>query len=213
MRNAYAAIAAVVGWGALGLQLALILGADSDLSVAGKAINFLSSFTILANIMAATTLTVAALGAGGSRLLGFFTLPTVQTGIAVYVTVTGLAYLIVLRTVWDPEGWAFVADAILHYGMPLLYVGFWLLFVTKGTLRIGDLVGFLGFPVLYVAYSLVRGPIIHWYPYPFLDVGDAGIGHVAINIVAMSAAFALIGLVYIGLDRVLGGPPRRMALS
>jgi len=213
MRNAYAVIGAVVGWGALGLQLALILEADSDVSVAGQAIDFLSYFTILANIMAAATLTVAAVGTGGSRLLGFFTLPTVQTGIAVYVTITGLAYLIFLRTVWDPEGWALVADAILHYVSPLFYVGFWFLFVTKGTLRIGDLVGFLGFPVLYVAYSLVRGPIIHWYPYPFLDVGDAGIGHVAVNIAVLSAAFALIGLAYIGIDRVLGGGPRRIALS
>ncbi len=213
MRNAYAAIAAFVGWGALGLQLSLIVIADGEISVVDEAINFLSYFTILANIMAAITLTVAALGAGGSRVLGFFTLPTVQTGIAVYVTVTGLAYLIVLRTIWDPEGWAFVADAILHYVMPLLYIGFWLLFVTKGTLRFGDIVGFLGFPVLYVAYSLVRGPIIHWYPYPFLDVGDAGFGHVAINVAAMGAAFALVGLVYIGIDRVLGGPPRRMAVS
>ncbi|MCW5717849.1 MAG: Pr6Pr family membrane protein [Bauldia sp.] len=213
MRNAYAAMGAVVGWGALGLQLALIVTVDGDPSLAWRTINLLSSFTVLSNIMAATALTVAAVGAGGSRLFGFFMLPTVQTGIAVYITVTGIAYLIVLRTISGPEGWAFVAEAILYYVMPLFYVGFWLLFVAKGTLRIGDIVGFLGFPVLYVAYSLVRGPIIHWYPYSFLDVGDAGIGHVAINVAAMSAAFALVGLAYIAIDRVLGGPPRRMAVS
>lgn len=213
MRNAYAAIAAVVGWGALGLQLALVVSATGETGFASRAVNLLSSFTILSNIMAAVTLTVAALGAGGSRILGFFALPTVQTGVAVYMTVTGVAYLLLLRTIGDPAGASSAAGAILHYVMPLFYVGFWLLFVAKGTLRIGDLVGFLGFPVIYVAYCLVRGPIMHWYPYPFLDVADVGIGPVAINAAAMGTGFALVGLAYIGIDRVLGGPARRMAVS
>lgn len=213
MRNAYAAIAAVVGWGALVLQFWLILAVDSDLSVVERAVNLASFFTILANIMVATTLSVAAFGLGRFRFLGFLMLPTVQTGIAVYITITGLAYPLVLRTVWDPQGWAFVADVLLHCVMPLAYVGFWFLFVVKGTLRIGDIVGFLGFPVAYVAYSLVRGPLVHWYPYRFLDVAHLGIGAVAINIAAMAAALALVGLAYIAIDRVLGGPRRRMAVS
>jgi len=28
---------------------------------------------------------------------------------------------------------------------------------------------FLVYPVAYGAYSLIRGPIVDWYPYPFLD--------------------------------------------
>lgn len=213
MRNAYAAVAAIVGWGALALQFWLILAVDSDLSIVERAVNLASFFTILANFMVAATLSVAAFGSGRSRLPSFFGLPTVQTGIAVYITITGLAYPLVLRTVWDPEGWAFVADALLHYVMPVFYVGFWLLFVTKGTLRIGDIVGFLGFPVAYVAYSLVRGPLIHWYPYRFLDVGSLGIGAVAINIAAMGAVLGLVGLAYIAIDRVLGRPRGRMVVS
>jgi hypothetical protein len=28
--------------------------------------------------------------------------------------------------------------------------------------------------VIYCAYSLIRGPIVHWRPYPFLDPDEAG---------------------------------------
>lgn len=213
MRNAYAAVAAMVGWGALALQLGLILGATSDISVVGRTIDFLSSFTILSNLMAAVALTVAALGPGGSRALGFFTRPTVQTGIAVSITATALIYLFVLRSMRESEGWGVVADVLLHYAMPLLYIGFWALCVTKGTLWLRDLVGFLGFPILYLAYCLVRGPLLHRYPYPFLDVAGLGIGEVAINIAAASAAFVLVGLAYIWIDRMTGGPRGRMVVS
>lgn len=213
MRNAYAGVAAIVGWGALALQLALVLGTESDVSAVGRIINFLSSFTVLSNGAAVMALTVAALGVGGWRSLGFFARPTVQTGIAVSITATGLIYLTVLRSTHETEGWPFVADALLHYVMPLFYIGFWSLFVTKGTLWLRDLVGFLGFPVLYLAYSLVRGPLLHWYPYPFLDVARLGIGEVAINIAAASAALALVGLAYIWVDRLIGRPRGRMVVS
>ncbi|MGV8839002.1 MAG: Pr6Pr family membrane protein [Bauldia sp.] len=213
MRNAYAAVGAIVGWAALALQVVVILTAAGDASILDRTINLLSLFTILANIMVAVTLTVAALGGGRSRFPGFFALPTVQTGIAVYITITGLGHVLVLRTMTDLHGWAYVADTVLNGVMPLFYVGFWFLFVTKGTLRIGDLVGFLGFPVLYVAYALVRGPIVHWYPYRFVDVGVLGVGAVAVNLLAIGACLALAGLAYIVLDRMIGGPRRSIAVS
>lgn len=212
MRSAYAGVAAVVGWSALALQLAMVLAADGDGSVVARTIDFLSLFTILSNVLAAVALTVAAIGDGRSRLLAFFALPTVQTGIAVYITISGLGHLLVLRTMSDPQGWAHVVDTALHGVMPLLYVGFWFLFVTKGTLRIGDIVGFLGFPVAYIAYSLVRGPVDNAYPYPFLDVGALGIGPVAVNVLAVGAALVLAGLAYIALDRVLGGSRDRVVI-
>ena len=38
----------------------------------------------------------------------------------------------------------------------------------------------LGVPLVYVAYSLLRGPLVDWYPYPFLDPADGGYGRVAV---------------------------------
>lgn len=196
----YGGIAAVIGWFALGLQLLLILTADSDISVGGRAVNFFSYFTILSNILAALVLTSA--WRGGGIFLGR---PGVQTAATLYMTITGLVYTFILAGIWAPTGWAFVADALLHYVMPVVVVLFWFLFVRKGTLTTRSIVWMMAFPIVYAAYSLIRGPIVEWYPYPFLDVGDLGGGRVAANIVAMIVAFLVVGAIYLGLDRLLSG--------
>jgi len=199
----YAGAGAVIGWFALALQLVLLVIVDSEISVAGRIVNFFSYFTILSNILAAIALSVVALGLNGSALGRFFCRRSVQTGITVYITVTGVIYFLILRTIWDPEGWALVADSLLHYAMPIIFVGFWLFFVTKGTLAIRNVPWFLAFPMLYAAYSLVRGPFVPWYPYPFLDAGALTTGELIVNIAVMLVGFGLVALAYVGLDRWL----------
>ena len=46
------------------------------------------------------------------------------------------------------------------------------------------------FPALYVPYSLIRGALVGWYPYPFLDADAQGYGSVAVTCAVM-----LVGLV------------------
>ena len=56
-----------------------------------------------------------------------------------------------------------------------------------------DLRAWLIFPIVYVVYSLVRGPIADWYPYPFLDPNlDGGAGKVAIMVVVLIPCVVLI---------------------
>lgn len=170
------------------------------LSAGEHIVNFFSFFTILSNILAALMLTTAWAGMGGP-----FARPSVQTAITIYMTVTGLVYTFILAGLWQPTGWQFVADSLLHYVMPVVIVLFWFLFVRKGTLRLGHLPWFLVFPLAYAIYSLVRGSAAEWYPYPFLDVSVHGMGAVLLNSVVMTVGFVLVGLLYIWLDRVLGG--------
>jgi hypothetical protein len=131
----YAAIGAAIGWFALVLQLVLILTVDSDISVSGRVVNFFSYFTILSNILVALALSATAYGATRSALVW----PSVQTGIALYIAVTLVTYVLVLRNVCgdlvadgvtelpaycDPSTWAIVADRLLHYVMPVVYLLF-----------------------------------------------------------------------------------------
>lgn len=202
MRSIYAGTAALVGWLALALELWIFLKSAGDLTTADRLVNYFSYFTILSNIAAAIVLTLAATGAR-TRLAGFFGRPTVQTGVAAYMTMTAIGYVLLMQTGTPPEGWAFVADALLHYVTPLFTLGFWFLFVPRGTLRLGDLVGFLGFPVIYLAYAMLRGSIVHRYPYAILDVGRLGIETVAVNIAEAAGVLALVCLVFIALDHGL----------
>jgi hypothetical protein len=198
----YAGLAAAIGWFALGLQFILIVTTGSDISVAGRVVNFFSFFTILSNILVALVLSSAALAIGSGRL-AILTGPKVRAAAALYIGFTGVIYFLLLRTLWEPQGWQLVADAILHYATPVLYLVFWAVFVPKGRLRLADVRAFLVFPVLYAIYSLLRGPLVDWYPYPFLDPGRAGIGLVAINVIFLIMGFGLGSAALIVLDSMM----------
>jgi membrane protease YdiL (CAAX protease family) len=53
----------------------------------------------------------------------------------------------------------------------------------------------LAWPLVYLAYSLVRGAVVDWYPYPFLDPDESGgYAGVAGYALAILAAFTAVGL-------------------
>jgi hypothetical protein len=63
--------------------------------------------------------------------------------------------------------------------------------------RYADVPWLLVYPVAYAAYSLVRGRIVDWYPYPFLDPREDGYASLALSVAVVSLgvvamAFALV---------------------
>lgn len=65
--------------------------------------------------------------------------------------------------------------------MPLLAVIGWVAFGPRGltSARIAKLS--LLFPLAWLAFTLIRGAVIHWYPYPFIDVTSIGYGKAVLN--------------------------------
>jgi hypothetical protein len=51
--------------------------------------------------------------------------------------------------------------------------------------------GWLTYPVAWFAYTLIRGSLVGWYPYPFVDVSQHGYAQVLLNALAFLAAFAV----------------------
>jgi hypothetical protein len=64
----------------------------------------------------------------------------------------------------------------------------------------------LVFPLLYLVYVLIRGSIIGWYPYPFLDPAQAG-GYRGVTLYGQGicVAFAVIGGSLMTLENKLRG--------
>ena len=53
----------------------------------------------------------------------------------------------------------------------------------------------LAFPLVYLAYSLSRGAVVDWYPYPFLDPRHpGGYGRVAAFAVVLAVVMALLAV-------------------
>jgi len=194
--------AALLAWFGLGLQLYVILvGAHAKgISTIAEVVRFFSFFTILTNILVALTLT-ASLPQTATNDRHFFRRATVQSAVAVYIAFVGLAYSLLLRHLWDPEGLQRIADLILHDIIPVLYIVYWLSFVQKGRLRPKDIVGWLAYPIAYLFYSLVRGALTGLYAYPFVDVGALGYPRALINATLLLVAFVVLSLLLIALDR------------
>ncbi|WP_425288157.1 Pr6Pr family membrane protein [Pseudomonas migulae] len=202
VRRRFVAVAAVLGWAGLSIQLYLIFYSRWTLgaSLLGGLVSFFSYFTVLSNTLVATVLTCA-LTSRESAARRWFLQPWVSGGVAVSIAVVGLAYNILLRHLWHPEGWQWLADELMHDVMPLLFLAWWWLCVPKGTLRLRHIALWVIYPLLYFAYALLRGHLLAVYPYPFIDVDKLGYPQVFANAGGLLAGFVLIALVLIALDR------------
>lgn len=196
---------AVLGWAGLGIQLYLIFFARLSVgaSLLGGLVSFFSYFTVLTNTLVAVVLTCA-VTERESAARRWFLQPWVSSGIAVSIAVVGLAYSILLRHLWHPQGWQFIADELLHDVIPLLFLAYWWLCVPKGTLRLKHLPLWLIYPLVYFAYALLRGHLLGAYAYPFIDVALLGYPQVFVNAGGILLGFVLMALLVIGIDRWQG---------
>lgn len=201
----YALVAACLGWLGLVIQLYLIfLGRWADeASLIGGLVRFFSFFTVLTNTLVATALTCA-LNDRQSRGHRFFRHPVVCGAIAASIALVAIAYNLLLRHLWQPQGWQWLADELLHDIMPLAFLLYWWLYVPRGLLRWRHVLLWSLYPVAYFAYVLLRGNSIGDYLYPFISVGNIGYGQAFTNAAGVWLGFVAIAAVLVGLDRFKG---------
>ena len=101
-----------------------------------------------------------------------------------------------------------MADVILHYVMPILFLVDWLFLVPKKTLKLTDGFAWLAFPVIYLIWTFIHGAYSGFYPYPFLNVGELGIARVLMNEAGLLVIFLILGLALVTggrlIDRAFG---------
>ena len=204
-RRAAVGAAALLGWFALTVQMILVLIGrwQEQASLIGGLINLYGYFTITSNTLVAVLLTQAAFGRAGPAQRWFTSAP-VASGITVSILLVSLAYNLLLRHLWHPEGWHRVTDELLHDIMPLICLLYWWFEVPKGHLRAWHLAAWCAYPAIYFLYALWRGQNIGVYAYPFIDVAKLGFAQVMVNALGVLAGFCLIGAVLMLLDRWRG---------
>jgi hypothetical protein len=191
----YVVIGAFLGWFALALQLYLMLS-QTPSAWGATIITFFSFFTILTNFLVAVVFTPG-------PWAQFFRRPSAQAAVLVNITVVGAVYWLLLKHLWNPQGWQWVADTLLHTWQPLVYILYWVLFAPKTGLRWKDAAIWLAYPGLYLTYILGRGALTGLYPYPFVDVSQFGYARVAMNSGMLLVVFLGLGLLVVALSRRL----------
>ncbi len=166
-----------------------------------RTLNVFAFFTVQSNVLVGVTSALLALrpepGGSVQRALRLAAL--------VGITVTGVVFHLVLRQLQDLQGSAAFTDLLLHTVSPVLCVVGWVCFGPRGAVDRRVVAGALVFPVAWLAFTLVRGAVVGFWPYPFLDVDDLGIGPVLVNCMIVAGLFTGLAVVASRLDRVLPG--------
>ena len=204
-QRSFTLVTALLGWSALAVQMYLIFYArwSDHASLLGGLVRYFSFFTMLTNTLVATALTCA-LSRRDSRGHRFFRAPEVVGGITASILLVAIAYSLLLRHLWRPDGLHWVADELLHDVVPMLFALYWWLFVPKGLLRFKHVLLWMAYPVLYFAYILLRGNLIGDYMYYFIDAGTLGYPQALLNASGVLVGFVLIALLLLLLDWIKG---------
>jgi hypothetical protein len=208
-----AGIAAIVGQ----LDTSLHFWAANGVTNVPLAIvNFFSFFTILSNV-----------GAIVVMLLGAYLLLTrkgqdpdwfnlLRASVATYMIITGIVYNLLLRGIQLPQGQTLEwSNEILHVAVPIALLLDWLFTPGRGPIAWNQLWKILVFPIVWVVYTMVRGPFTpneltgatYWYPYPFLNPYTSHNGYlsVAFYIILIAATIGLVaaGVIWVSKRRAL----------
>jgi hypothetical protein len=119
------------------------------------------------------------------------------------ITLTFVVFHVALKGLQELQGSAAFADFLLHTASPVLCVLGWLVLGPRGRVSRTVVAWSFAFPVLWAVFTLVRGAILTYYPYPFVDVSVLGYGQVAINSVLVALVFGALASGAYLLDGVL----------
>lgn len=164
--------------------------------------NYLGYFTNLSNILAGIVLIIGAYYLIKKRQ------PSPQEDLfrgaaTLYIAITGLVYVTLLSS--EDLGllipWV---NIVTHIIVPLYVIADWLYQPQRTKLHTRQIMVWLIWPALYVTYTIIRGSLTGWYPYPFLNPQKVnGYGEVAIYCVIILVAFFVCGWLLMKLGNAL----------
>ncbi len=200
-KQIYLSVSAFTGWFSVISQFYLNIVSRS-VPVIELTIRFFSYFTILTNILVAFCFTITLLKPK-SRVGEFFSQPRLLTAVTAYITFVWIAYNILLRHLWNPEGFRLIVDELLHSFIPCLSILYWLIFVPKSELQWKSILPWMIYPLIYLWYVLIRGALSGFYPYPFIDVNALGHFKVFLNDGGLILAFMLLSLLFVAIGKLM----------
>lgn len=157
-------------------------------------VNFFSFFTIDSNILAAIVFILGAVAYIRGRTTQSIT--GLRGAALIYMAVTGVVYVLLLSGLEESLQTAIPwVNFVLHYLFPVVVIADWFIDRPAERVRFRTAALWLIFPIVWLVYTLIRGPIVGWYPYPFLNPANGGYGQVAITCIIITLFFCILCVV------------------
>ena len=118
----------------------------------------------------------------------------------------------------DPQANWRIGSLAFHVVLPILYVADWFLFYERKKCKWYYPIASIGFPLAYVIFLLIQAVILKFddtimipgssttpliYPYFFVNLSTQGVPGVLMWIAILSVAFAAVGFLFFGVDKLL----------
>ena len=196
--HAIVLVAAVVG-----LSLELVRALTSD-DLGTRLVRLFSYFTIQSNVLAAIAAGML-LWRPDRRGRVFAVL---RLDALLCIAVTGIVYHAVLAGLQELTPSGALANLMLHTVVPVGTVVAWLVVGPRPRLSPAVVGWSLVYPLGWIAYTFVRGAIVDWYPYPFLDVSEIGLQSALVRTGVVAVIFLVLAFAVLGLEKILPPAPR-----
>jgi hypothetical protein len=159
-----AAIGAYRALAAVAVLVAIAYQVGKGLEHSGfSATDYFSFFTELSNLFAATVFLYGATHRAGTRSRA----AELLRGAAVmYMLTTGIVYAVLLSGQDVAYPWV---NTIVHRLMPIAVALDWVIDPPRVRLELRQTILWMSFPLVYIVYTLIRGAIVDWYPYFFVN--------------------------------------------
>ena len=116
----------------------------------------------------------------------------------------------------DPQANWRVGSLMFHVVLPILYIADWFLFYERKKAKWYYPIASIGFPLAYVIFLLVHAIVLKFdtsilipnsttpliYPYFFVNIDTQGVSGVLMWIGILAVAFAAVGFLFFGLDKI-----------
>ena len=116
----------------------------------------------------------------------------------------------------DPQANWRIGSLCFHVGLPVLYIADWVLFRERKKAKWYYPIASIGFPLAYVIFLLIQAVILKFdtsilipnsqtpliYPYFFVNLDTQGTTGVLMWIGILAVAFAAVGFIFFGLDKL-----------
>lgn len=166
--------------------------------------NYFSYFTIQSNLIGVV---VFLIGAAQWRSAGSTGFDLIRGGAVIYLTVT-LVMFAVLPSGTDVDTAIPWVNTVVHEVFPVAVIVDWLLDPPGMRLTARRSLIWLVYPLAWTVYTLVRGGVVGWYPYPFLYPANGGYVTVAAYVGAILVFGAILCLISAAVANAIGGRSR-----